>query len=58
LLLLAVEEFEDKQKELEGVCNPIITRMYQGAGGGMPGGMGGAGAGAAPHQGPSVEEVD
>ncbi|KAF6255521.1 heat shock cognate 70 kDa protein 2 [Scenedesmus sp. NREL 46B-D3] len=52
--LAEVEEFEDKQKELEGVCSPIISRMYQGgAGGGMPGGEG-----AAPHQGPSVEEVD
>jgi L1 cell adhesion molecule like protein len=52
------EEFEHRQKELEGVCNPIMTKMYQGAGGagGMPGGMpggvpdmsgftGGAGAG-------------
>jgi L1 cell adhesion molecule like protein len=24
------EEFEHKQKELESVCNPIITKMYQG----------------------------
>lgn len=23
------EEFEHKQKELEGVCNPIITKLYQ-----------------------------
>merc|ERR1711983_134321 len=29
-----VEEFSDKQKEVEGVCNPIITKLYQ-AGGGM-----------------------
>merc|ERR1712098_197710 len=35
-----VEEFNDKQKEVEAVCNPIITKMYQ-ASGGMPGGMGG-----------------
>jgi len=55
------EEFEHRQKELEGTCNPIMTKMYQGAGGagGMPGGMpqggmpdmsgfGGAGAGAGP----------
>ena len=37
-----MEEYVDKQKELEGVCNPIISKMYQGAGqaqGGMPGGM-------------------
>merc|ERR1712221_10904 len=52
--LAEVEEFNDKQKEVESVCNPIITKLYQGAGGmpgGMPdmGGMGGMpGAGAAP----------
>jgi L1 cell adhesion molecule like protein len=36
------EEFEAQQKELESVCNPIVTKLYQGAGGvpgGMPGGM-------------------
>ena len=37
--LAEVEEFEAKQKELEGVCNPIISKMYGGAAGGMPGGM-------------------
>jgi L1 cell adhesion molecule like protein len=58
------EEFEHKQKELEGVCSPIITKLYQSAGGapgGMPGGMPGAG-GAAPggggSGGPTIEEVD
>lgn len=25
------EDFEKKQRELEGVCNPIITKMYQAA---------------------------
>jgi len=42
------DEFEFKRKELEDLCNPIFTKMYQGAGGaggagGMPdmGGMGG-----------------
>ncbi|CAN7041310.1 hypothetical protein Bca4012_070711 [Brassica carinata] len=57
--LAEVDEFEYKLKELEGICNPIISKMYQdgaGAGypdGGMPasGGSGGAG-------GPKVEEVD
>jgi len=57
------EEFEHKQKDLEAVCNPIITKMYEGSGGapggmpsGMPGGMGGdAGAGG---KGPTIEEVD
>merc|ERR1712113_1290382 len=40
--LAEVEEFQDKQKEVEGICNPIITKLYQAAGGapgGMPGGM-------------------
>ncbi|CAE8632098.1 unnamed protein product, partial [Polarella glacialis] len=57
------DEFENKQKELEGVVNPIMMKVYQAAGGGgmpeggMPGGMGGApGAGGA--GGPTVEEVE
>jgi len=66
--LAEVEEFNDKQKDVEGVCNPIITKLYQGAGGaggmpdmgGMPGGM--PGAGGAPSgaggAGPTIEEVD
>jgi len=50
--LADVEEYEHKQKELEGICNPIITKLYQQAGGapggpggpgGFPGGPGGAG---------------
>ena len=39
--LAEVEEFTEKQKEVEGVCNPIITKLYADAGGapeGMPGG--------------------
>merc|ERR1712151_14680 len=54
------DEFESKQKELEGVVNPIMMKVYQAAGGGgmpegaMPGGMPGSGGGA----GPTVEEVD
>merc|ERR1711934_127679 len=56
------DEFEAKQKELEGIVNPIMMKVYQAAGGsgGMPeGGMPGAG-GAAPGGGggPTVEEVD
>merc|ERR1712061_876213 len=31
--LAEVDEFSDKQKEVEGVCNPIITKLYQQAGG-------------------------
>jgi len=55
------EEFSDKQKEIEAVCNPIIAKLYQ-AGGmpeGMPGGMPGAeAAGAGSGAGPTIEEVD
>merc|ERR1712164_189401 len=37
------DEFEARQKELEGVVNPIMMKVYQAAGGGMPeGGMPGA----------------
>merc|ERR1712195_206388 len=46
------DEFETKQKELEGIVNPIMMKVYQaaGGGGGMPeGGMpGGGGDGNAP----------
>ncbi|KAF5398154.1 Heat shock protein cognate 4 [Paragonimus heterotremus] len=62
------DEYEHKQKELEKVCNPIITKMYQAAGGaegmggmpgGFPGGMPGAGrTGAGGNKGPTIEEVD
>jgi L1 cell adhesion molecule like protein len=61
------EEYESRQKELEAICNPIITKMYQAGGGapdmggmgGMPG-MGGMGGGhdAGASSGPKVEEVD
>ncbi|KAL9935236.1 hypothetical protein V8E36_005584 [Tilletia maclaganii] len=58
------EEYEDKQKELEGVANPIMQKAYAAAGGppgGAPGGFPGAPGGAAPGAGgsePTVEEVD
>lgn len=57
------DEYEHQQKELEKVCNPIITKLYQGAGGmpdGMPGGPGGfpGGAGGSASSGPTIEEVD
>merc|ERR1711896_36552 len=59
------DEFEAKQKELEGIVNPIMMKVYQAAGGGE-GGMpdmsgGGYGGGAPPGAGaggPTVEEVD
>ncbi|KAI1726345.1 hsp70 protein domain-containing protein [Ditylenchus destructor] len=54
------DEFVHHQKELEGVCNPIIKKLYQSAGGapgGMPGGAPG-GPGGATGGGPTIEEVD
>merc|ERR1711939_449455 len=53
------EEFDSMQKDLQTVCNPIITKMYQAGGGGMPdGGMPSAGGDDAPAGGPTIEEVD
>jgi len=62
------EEYEAKQKEVEGVCQPIVMKIYQqggapGGAGGMPdfgGADGGADSGASsnPSAGPKVEEVD
>lgn len=66
------EEYEEHQKELEAIANPIMMKFYGAGGeGGMPGGMpggpggfpGGPGGpgGAAGHggdDGPTVEEVD
>ncbi len=64
------DEFEDKQKEVEKVCMPIISKLYQAAGGapsGMPGSMPGSMPGAqgpdteaaaAGGSGPTIEEVD
>ena len=56
------DEYDAKQKELEGVCNPIMMKLYGqgGAEGGMPGGMPG---GAPPPgdeggAGPTIDEVD
>jgi len=60
------EEYEERQKELEGIANPIMQKLYASAGGapgafpnpgGAPGGFPGSG-GAGGEDGPSVEEVD
>merc|ERR1719237_676132 len=54
------EEFEHKQKEVEGICSPIMQAMYsQGGGGmgGMPCGVPGGDAGGM-GGGPNIEEVD
>ncbi|KAM0748814.1 heat shock protein 70 [Meredithblackwellia eburnea MCA 4105] len=61
------EEYDEKQKELEGVANPIMQKVYAAAGGAPGGGAPGAGGfpgaqpGGFPGAGaeePSVEEVD
>ncbi|XP_022714720.1 heat shock 70 kDa protein-like [Durio zibethinus] len=64
--LAEVDEFEDKLKGLEGLCNPIISKMYQGGGGDVP--MGGAempkhggyskAGSSGTGTGPKIEEVD
>jgi heat shock protein 1/8 len=51
------EEYEKKLKELEGIVNPIMQKLYAGAGG-IPGGAPGGFPGAGGEGGPSVEEVD
>ena len=56
------EEFDDKLKEVEGICAPIIAKMYQGGGApppdfSAPAGGGGSAAGGA-GAGPKIEEVD
>ncbi|THD19220.1 Major heat shock 70 kDa protein Bbb [Fasciola hepatica] len=54
------DEFEHKQKELESVCSPIMTKLHHSGGGGGQSSRGapgapGAGTGA---RGPTIEEVD
>ncbi|NP_001106370.1 heat shock 70kDa protein [Xenopus tropicalis] len=53
------DEYAFQQKELERVCQPIITKLYQGS---MPGSMPGSSCGAQARQGgssgPTIEEVD
>jgi len=55
-------EYEAKHKELEGICNPILSKMYQGGpeSGKMPssGGCAGSGAWGSTSEGPKIEEVD
>lgn len=61
----STEEYKDRQKELEGVANPIMSKFYGAAGAGGAPGAGGPMPGAGPtaggpggDSGPTVEEVD
>jgi len=56
--LAEADEFEDKMKELENVCNPIIAKMYQGGAGDAAGGMDEDPAPSGGGAGPKIEEVD
>ena len=55
-------DYEDKRKELEGLCMPIMTKLYSGGGGGMgmPGGMPDftQAANDGGDDGPQIDEVD
>lgn len=56
--LAEAEQYKDKKKELESICNPIIAKVYQGGAPGAamdeygpsPSGSGGAG--------PKIEEIN
>ena len=61
------DEYGDKQRELEGIANPIVSSAYSAGGGPPPGGAGpapgsapggGGEPGASGGEGPTVEEVD
>merc|ERR1711944_251483 len=48
-----IDEYKHKQKEIESICNPIVSKLYQqgqAPQNGMPSGQN--------NSGPSVEEVD
>eukprot|EP01018_Ginkgo_biloba_P028906 Gb_07011 [translate_table: standard] len=61
--LADADEFHDKMKELESICNPIIAKMYRGSPGSSAADNSSYGAtaddpDAAPSAGPKIEEVD
>eukprot|EP01018_Ginkgo_biloba_P028907 Gb_07010 [translate_table: standard] len=61
--LADADEFDDKMKELESICNPIIANMYRGAPGSSAADNSSYGAtaddpDAATSAGPKIEEVD
>lgn len=53
------DEYESRQKELESVANPIMSKLYGGQPGGMPDfGASGAAPSGGDEQGPTIEEID
>ncbi|CAC5423060.1 HSPA1s [Mytilus coruscus] len=52
------EEYEDKMKELQRVCSPVMTKLHGGGQGGPSGSTGGQHGGQNTSGGPTVEEVD
>jgi len=52
------DEFEHQKTELEGICNPIMTKLYQGAGVPPTDGQTGAPPPNTGNTAPTVEEVD
>nr|CAD7441840.1 unnamed protein product [Timema bartmani] len=52
------EEYEHQQKELQRKCSPLMSKIYQGQGGAMPGGGGSMPGYPQSAGGPTVEEVD
>merc|ERR1712209_370561 len=55
-----IDEYQDKQKEIEGICKPIISKLYQQAQETNNSGSCGSQSGQdfAKNHGPTVEEVD
>jgi heat shock protein 1/8 len=61
------EQYEDKYKNLENICTPIMSKIYkdlspggmpEGMSGGMPEGMPGGMPGGMPQSSPNIDEVD
>ncbi|CAC5423058.1 HSPA1s [Mytilus coruscus] len=52
------EEYEDKMKELQRVCSPVMTKLHGGGQGGPAGSTGGQHGDQNTSSGPTVEEVD